>query len=503
MRVCGQKPVPLAPAHTPNAVTRRLQPVPICQEGGWEGPDTRPLPVVPTAAFRHARPVGLGEDSTRVGPASRSGDRSGARDLGGFIPEPGDKIGRYVVREEIAEGGMGLVVAAEDPELGRVVAIKLLHPDLSGRQEEQARRLLREAQAMARVSHQNLVTVFDVGTHQGQVFIAMEYVEGVTLKQWLGPKRSWQEIVETFCAAGRGLAAAHKAGLVHRDFKPANVLVGDESGPQVLDFGLVRRTGESDEPVDPDDDDDPVVREDTLAIDLTRTGSVMGTPAYMAPEQHLGQPTDARCDQFGFCVALYEALYEERPFPGEDAGRVTMAVLENERRPKPTQTEVPDRIYRLLDRGLSRDANARFESMEPLLDALMTEVGNARAPRGSGSRSPWLAVAVVAVLAAIGGAFAFSGGTEEEPIDTPGVETAAEGADDEQAGATPTSADEPSSTPKSRPTKKRPTKRGAGKTKVEKAEDRGTELPGVEEEKALPPVEPGGRGRRNARAPAW
>lgn len=439
---------------------------------------------MPRARILHPDRVSLEDESTRAGPPKPAPVVMAPR---GFVPEPGDEIGRYVVRDLIAEGGMGMIYTADDPELGRVVAIKLLLPDLTGPADEQQHRLQREAQAMARVSHGNLVTVFDVGTHKGQVFIAMEYVEGVTLKVWLAPKRSWRDVVGVFCGAGQGLAAAHKAGLVHRDFKPANVVVGDDGTAQVLDFGLVRRAGEADDPVD-DDDDDIAPREDTLAIDLTRTGSVMGTPAYMAPEQHLGNPTDERSDQFSFCVAMYEALYDERPFPGQDAGRVTMAVLENERRPKPRETEVPEAIYKALDRGLAREPEERWSSMEPLLQALRGELDQAATPSpGKPSRTPWLIAAGVAVILAVGGAIAFGGEEELEPTPAEAVadEPSAEDSGAKKRSKKPTSAKSRPAAPGTTPSKK---KKGgkSGKSKKPDFEDRGTELPGVEEEPTTP-----------------
>jgi hypothetical protein len=350
---------------------------------------------------------------------------------------------------------------------------------------------------MAKVSHANLVTVFDVGTHAGQVFIAMEYVAGRTLGQWLGPKRDWRDIVDVFCAAGRGLAAAHKVGLVHRDFKPANVLVADDGVAQVLDFGLVRRAGEADP--ESDDDDDPVLREDSLAIDLTRTGSVMGTPAYMAPEQHLGQPTDARSDQFAFCVALYEALYDERPFPGDDAGRVTVAVLENERRPKPKAGEIPDAIYRILDRGLSREPGDRYPAMEPLLDALAQEVMRARVPVARPSRAPWLLAIAVVLVAGTGVALALqddaaSVEANEVPVQADvGPEPAAERPVRPTAATAPPRAadpvlvapDEPVPTPQTLTKEPRPDAPDGGAP----AQDPGTALPAVDEE-PLPTIDP-------------
>jgi hypothetical protein len=391
-----------------------------------------------------------------------------------------------------------------------VVAIKLLHPELGGSAEEQKQRLQREAQAMARVSHHNLVTVFDVGTHEGQVFIAMEYVAGVTLKQWLGPRRAWSDIVRMFCGAGRGLAAAHAAGLVHRDFKPANVLVGDDGIPQVLDFGLVRRAGEVDPATREDDGDGPAPREDTLALDLTRTGSVMGTPAYMAPEQHLGQPTDARSDQFSFCVALYEALYGRRPFPGEEAGKLTVAVLENLREPRPRRTEVPRDLYRVLDRGLSREPSDRFPSMEPLIEALMGVVDEQTARP---ARPRWLLAAGIALLVALGAGLAVTlvprprvatpapdapaparpdAGGRREPVTRPPLATAPATATDSPAPTAAPGAEVALTSASPSPGTSRP-----GRDDARPVSDRGTALPSIADEAAPDHADSG-----EARSPA-
>src|SRR3954453_18295126 len=159
----------------------------------------------------------------------------------------GSAVGRYVVLERIGSGGMGVVYAAYDPELDRKVALKLLRPDRAGAVGEAALRLQREAQAIARLSDPHVVAVYDAGTLGEQVFVAMEFVEGRTLREWLKAEpRSWSEILKAFLAAGRGLAAAHDAGLVHRDFKPDNVLLGGDGRVKVADFGLARPVGEAD-----------------------------------------------------------------------------------------------------------------------------------------------------------------------------------------------------------------------------------------------------------------
>ncbi|MCY1078798.1 tetratricopeptide repeat protein [Archangium lansingense] len=294
---------------------------------------------------------------------------------------PGSSLGRFVMLHRVGSGGMGDVYAAYDSRLDRRVALKLLRSELAARPEAHAEaRLLREAQALARLTHPHVITVYDAGLLDGKVFIAMEFVDGGTLAGWLREKpRSLEEVLESFLAAGRGLAAAHAAGLVHRDFKPDNVLIGRDGRVRVTDFGLAR--GGPDSAVRT-----PVaLPEGATPADsgrLTRVGMVVGTPAYMAPEQHQGQAVDARGDQFSFCVALHEALAGELPFEGPAGGGPP--------RPLPRERQVPERVRRALARGLSPQPEQRFPSME----ALLAELEHAR--RGAG-RERWLLAAGVAV----------------------------------------------------------------------------------------------------------
>jgi len=198
---------------------------------------------------------------------------------------------RYEVRTELGRGGMGTVYLAHDRTLGRDVALKL-HRAGHSVAGSGADRLQREAVAMAKLAHPNVVNVFEVAIVDDRMYVAMEYVRGTTLRGWLGTsKRSWREVVAMLAATGRGLAAAHAAGLVHRDFKPENVLVGDDGRPRVGDFGLARA-----------DHAAVVVDPETLDTADTMTAGLAGTPAYMAPEQLMGDPVDARSDQFAFCV---------------------------------------------------------------------------------------------------------------------------------------------------------------------------------------------------------
>jgi hypothetical protein len=260
---------------------------------------------------------------------------------------------------------MGAIYAAYDPELDRRVAIKLLKPESgTGSVSESSRsRLQREAQAAARLSHPNVVSVYDVGQVGDQVFIAMELVTGQTLRAWLEAQpRSPKEILAAFLAAGEGLAAAHAAGLVHRDFKPENVLVGADGRVRVSDFGLARIQARA--PVRPDE------AGPALAMEATVAGTLVGTPAYMAPEQLEARETDARSDQFSFCVALWEALAGERPFAGDDIGSLRQSVLAGAVRAPSSEARLRPWIRRVLARGLSVRPEDRFASMEELLAEL-------------------------------------------------------------------------------------------------------------------------------------
>ena len=273
---------------------------------------------------------------------------------------PGDRIGRHVVERRLAAGGMGVVYLARDPDLDRPVAIKLLRPELATSRS----RLLREGQAVAKLSHPNVVTVYDVGALGDDLYIAMEYVPGRTLGSWLRrAERPWREVLARFRAAGRGLAAAHRAGLIHRDFKPDNVLLGDDGRVVVSDFGLARSDGPRAGGAGAGD------------LDLTRTQGLLGTPAYMSPEQFAERPLDGRSDQFSYCVSLWQGLFGRRPFDvgGDDTTAVEdliRAVTCGDLRDPADRRGVPVRIVRTLRRGLAADPAARFPTMEALLEAL-------------------------------------------------------------------------------------------------------------------------------------
>ncbi len=296
----------------------------------------------------------------------------------------GEKIDRFTVIETLGEGGMGVVVAAHDPTLDRKVAIKLLRREarVDDVGSTGAVRLIREAQAMARLSHPNVVAVHEVGTVDDEVFIAMEYVEGMTLGEWRDKQpRSWRDVVELLCRAGEGLAAAHAAGLVHRDFKPENVLVGEDGRVRVSDFGIVgaAETGAEVPPVDHGSLD----RSGSVlhSVTLSSEGRVLGTLGYMAPEQFQQMAIDARADQFAFCVTLYETLYGQRPFAGRQYRELRRAVCQGELRPPPEDSEVPSWIHAVIARGLSVDPEERFPSMRALIDTLERDPLSARRRR--------------------------------------------------------------------------------------------------------------------------
>jgi tetratricopeptide (TPR) repeat protein/tRNA A-37 threonylcarbamoyl transferase component Bud32 len=314
----------------------------------------------------------------------------------GAVPDiaRGATIGRYVVLEQIGSGSMGIVVAAYDPTLDRRVAIKLVRADITGSSIGR-QRLLREAQAMAKLSHPNVVTVFEADTVGDQVFLAMEYVAGSTLDDWC-EKHGQDEIIGAFVDAGRGLAAAHAAGIIHRDFKPNNVLVSTDGRVRVADFGLATATLS--------DEDRTVGTTSLTSLSMTATGAVLGTPAYMAPEQHHGKPADARADQFAFCVALYEALYGQLPFAGDDYPSYSSSVTSGEMREAPRGAVVPGRIRRVLARGLAREPAARYPGMTELLAELdrAPPASRRRAAIVSAAALGAVAVAVVAGTAAAG-----------------------------------------------------------------------------------------------------
>lgn len=341
-------------------------------------------------------------------------------------------IGRYRIDRKIGEGGMGVVYAGFDPELQRDVAVKLIQPGkFRGKLEMASERLRREAQITAQLAHPNVVTIYDVGESEGSVYIAMELVDGPSLARWIRQDaRTWREVVSMFFGAGRGLAAAHDAGLIHRDFKPSNVLVGDRRA-RVVDFGLAHDGPVRSRPVPrgadvlstspsesgasptggrfddilstspvtttnqvgdvsvtissvssggpPAEDVESTLTGDAMTVtvegdepvtvegSVTSTGHFVGTPAYMAAEQFLGSDADARSDQFAFCVSLYEGLYGERPFDGKTASEIARNVVAGNVRTAPGRARVPGWLRNILLKGLQPDPADRHDSVKALL----------------------------------------------------------------------------------------------------------------------------------------
>ena len=292
----------------------------------------------------------------------------------------GTLIDRYEIEGRLGSGSMGVVYAARDTRLGRRVAIKLLRaaPD-SPLFRELCQRLLREARAMASVSHPNLVAIHDIGTFEDRDYIVMDYVDGCTLRDWVArEERSWTERFDVLVAAGRGLAEAHAAGVVHRDFKPDNVLVTRRGRAQVSDFGLAR--GIAGLPAIPRklDASSPMVLNMPVVEPITRIGVSLGTPLYMAPELHLGQLADARTDQFAFSVTAWEVLYDQHPFPGRTVLELASAVQLGDIIEPPDPAPAPRSMLPILRRGLEAEREGRWPSMPDLLAALEREAARVR-----------------------------------------------------------------------------------------------------------------------------
>ena len=338
------------------------------------------------------------------------------------------RVGRYSLLRRLGRGGMSSVFRAYDPELDRQVALKLVSHFDAGPSAGPAR-LVREARAMARISHPNVAAVYDVGMVGDAVYIAMELIEGLTLSNWLkASPRPWTEILRMYLLAGRGLAAAHEVGLIHRDFKPDNVMVGPEGRPRVLDFGLARPASSDDDvlllpndeltrepaavppssavlatgeaegatsldelapplgadeltPRPPEEDavlisgsrspSGPISGSFDLRLEVTQHGAITGTPAYMAPEQHEGERGGPASDQFAFCVALWEALYRERPYQGRTLFEIADAMVEGRLQPPPSHTPVPAWLHRSLERGLETDPRSRHPSLRSLIATIV------------------------------------------------------------------------------------------------------------------------------------
>ena len=369
-------------------------------------------------AFEETRQTVGSAESTGGLPVAAWGDEPTRRIAAGEepadVPRPppvaerldeGSRVGRFMVLERVGAGGMGVVFRAYDPKLGREVALKCLKSRSLG--AEHRRRLVGEAQAMAKLSHPNVVSVYDVLEPQrGEVVLAMEYVPGVNLRRWLGQRaRTWQEVLRVMLAAGEGLAAAHAQGLLHRDFKPSNVLVGEDDRPRVTDFGLAKlavseptgssRSGSTNVPF-------PLPREPSglhrEAGDdpLTSTGTVLGTPAYMAPEQYGERPVDARADQYAYCSSLWHALTGTLPFAAAGTDLATIIAAKEHGPPAwPREHPLPRRLVAAILRGMAARPEERWPSMTALLEELAWD------PRAR--RRRWLAVGAAIVTVGASG----------------------------------------------------------------------------------------------------
>ncbi len=286
------------------------------------------------------------------------------------------KIGRFIVLRKLGQGAMGIVYLAYDPKLDRKVALKLVDTSSLGSEMGDAQvRLEREARAAAALGHPNVVTVYDVGHQDADVFLAMEFVEGETLTDWMKRDHGWKEVTALFAEIARGLAAAHDADLVHRDFKPDNVLMGDDGRPRIADFGLARPTegwSARDAAKMLDEGSTPSSRALALRSSdaMASTGEVCGTPAYMAPEQFVGVGVTGASDQFGFCASLYEALFGHRPYKGDSVTELAVAVIENDRQPLPPKHGVPKAVVQTVLQGLTPEVGKRHASMHEVADRL-------------------------------------------------------------------------------------------------------------------------------------
>ena len=344
--------------------------------------------------------MGAGDASAAAGPGAGPG--AGIEGDDALI---GTTVGRYRVLARLGAGGMGVVYRALDPVLDRTVALKVLPPLDEPRRTVLESRLRREAQALARLDHPNALAVYDVGIARASLFVAMQFVDGTTLDHAIAePALPPRRILALYVAAGRGLAAAHAAGIVHRDVKPSNILVDRAGRACIGDFGLAHGEGDA----DPPSADLPLAR---LGAGITRAGSIVGTPLYMSPEQHRGEPTTARSDQFSFCVAVWRDVFGGHPFAaGRWNRRAALAAMERDRiaepRDPPRRLRLPARAVRGLRRGLRHDPAARWPSMT----ALIAELDPPR-------RSVWLAGGLVGAGGIGGGVIAalLAGGPAATP----------------------------------------------------------------------------------------
>lgn len=314
----------------------------------------------------------------------------------------GARLGRYVLGEPLGAGGMGVVYSAFDQELRRPVALKILRADRVSSTDRGRERLLREAQTLAQLAHPNVITVHDAGIHEDRVFVVMELVHGRTVRKWLrASRRPLSQIIEVFLAAGEGLAAAHERGLVHRDIKPDNLLIGEDGRVRVLDFGLAVAAADlADSRSTMSDDRGPP---SPVEGDLTECGMVVGTPPYMAPEQFEGKRADALTDQYGFCVALWQAIAGELPFPRAPEREAREAKAQGRLLKMPPGRTPPKHIMRALVRGLSPRPGDRWPNMRALLAELR---------RNPAARHRRIAAALILVGVGSGATWAYAGASK-------------------------------------------------------------------------------------------
>ncbi len=311
-------------------------------------------------------------------------------------PPPPSQIGRHTLLHRIGADAIGVIYIAHDRELDRRVALKLIGTPKNPSDADERARIVREARLLVTLRHPNVVEVYDAGEHEDQLYVATELVEGEPLDRWmLRPRKSWLDRLGMFVQAGHGLAAAHAAGIVHRDFRPANVIVDLEGRVRVTDFGFARPlpTPQEDKTVIAPPPPDPSSLH-SIHQPVARSGILVGTPAYMAPETYEGRG-DARVDQYAFCIALYEALYRRRPFDANDPETLRLMVSAGAISPIPTTTEVPSWLGGIVMRGLSRAPDRRFPDMFALLAAIDFGLARRRKRRVA-------ALAGVAALAAVG-----------------------------------------------------------------------------------------------------
>lgn len=314
-----------------------------------------------------------------------------------------NSLAGYRVIKVIGRGGMGVVYAARDERLERTVAIKRLRRGLVG--EKGTERFLREARALAKLSDPNIVTLHDVRQHDDELLMVMEYVEGKTLADWIAlDQPRWAAVVPVFVQAARGLAAAHRLGIVHGDFKPHNAILGNDGRVRVLDFGLVSVSEKSTLALAPESNSPEL-------MNSTRGDELRGTPAYLSPEQWGGHPRSVFSDQFSFCVSLHEALFGQRPYNAQTPLELASNVIAGRRVAVPRHISVPGWLERVVDRGLATRPEDRWTSMEALLEALE------RKPR---NRRVWFGASIIGTSAALG---AFSWATATNPTCTGALES--------------------------------------------------------------------------------